>query len=134
MNKGTMILHEIDLIRGTVIIEGNGTGIDGITAEYNGETCNIIDYINDYLETIYIDAYEAAIEMYIHKLYNKNIPEHQDFQYIPPYLNKMAYKKVVYLDDYALYDKVIKDSIASFKDITENIFSFIEKLKKQRMP
>jgi hypothetical protein len=117
-----MKLHELPSPNGTIIIEGNGTGINGITVELNGKYVNIIDLLNDSLEYAYCVSYDDVVEEYETKLQTDDLYDYAfpDEMPIPNYLNKLIYEYATYPDDDELYKAVVTEYNAALLDIENN--------------
>ncbi|MDR1616996.1 MAG: hypothetical protein LBR98_08295 [Syntrophomonadaceae bacterium] len=127
-----MILQELPTANGTIIIRGSNTGINGITAEKDGNSRNIIDFLNEILEALYVDSYEDVIDKYEQKLETENLLEYSfpDISYTPVYLNKIIYETATYPGDTDLYNAVITEYTAVLDEITAKIQLFDTMVKE----
>ena len=60
----------------TITIKGRNAGIEHLTVHFDGETLNIVDFLNHSLNAEYAAIYEEIMSRYEAKLKNGNILDH----------------------------------------------------------
>jgi hypothetical protein len=117
------VLEEIPSQDGPIVIRGSNTGIAGITAEINGRILNIVDFFNQSLEAIYVDAYKGVLDKYEHELQTTNLAGYNCPKLIraPLCIDRAGYEPETYPDDRTLLKALFSEYNAAVKDAANRI-------------
>jgi hypothetical protein len=106
----------------TITIKGRNAGIRHLTVHFDGETLNLVDFLNHSLKAEYAAIYETIMSKYDAKLKSGDIFDHNfpEAKFACKEINAAQYKSIPSLGDKELIEALLKEYHACFDDLKTN--------------
>jgi hypothetical protein len=95
----------------TITVKGRNGGVEALSVHFDGETLNIVDFLNHNLKAEYAATYETIMSAYEAKLKDGNIFDHNfpEVKFTCKEIDVAQYKSVLSINDKELIEALLQE-------------------------